>query len=146
MHKQRIALLVLALVGIGGTFLPWFTTLGESVNGTVGDGWMTLGLYVPAVLMALVGNWKRSWQGSGFLLFAVPSLLASAVGIFDIANFYIKRGSGGPESFVLLLTSIGWGLYVVAAAGIVLVGFAYALQGAVQRKSDVMRPLVAPPA
>ena len=122
MHRQRIALLVIALVGMIGTFLPWINVLGASCNGTVGDGWITLGLYAPVVLMALVGSWKKSWQGAWFIALAIPSLLASAVGVYDIANFYIKLGP------LAQLCTVGVGLYLVAAAGVALVFFALILQ------------------
>jgi hypothetical protein len=128
-------LLLIALLGMLGTFLPWMTLLGVSAaKGTDGDGSITLGLYVPAVLMAVVGDWKKSWQGSRFTLFTISALLASAVGTYDLVNFYRKRASGSLESEVLKLAHVGWGLYLVAAAGITLVVVAFVLQGPAQRR------------
>ena len=43
MHKQRMALMLAAAAGIVATFLPWATVMGMTINGTVGDGWITLG-------------------------------------------------------------------------------------------------------
>ena len=187
MHKQRIALFVIALLGIVGTFLPWYT-LGMdvpasgaqggqqvpdsllqalrsdleksgwtcsspptgglqarfTVSGTVGDGWITLGLYVPAVLMALIpgrGWWKKSWRGGWFFAYAIPSLLASAAGIYDWVNFYrAQPGLYSNPNFELvqklynasISLSVGPGLYLTAGAGVVLVILAFLLRGPAQ--------------
>jgi hypothetical protein len=149
MHKQRVALLVIALLGMTGTLLPWLTMpMGVSIRGTeTGNGRIALALFVPAVFMALVGNWKKSWQRGGpFLVFTLPSLLASAVAGLHIVNFYGQRASGSSDIELLQLASLGWGLYLVAAAGIALVVFASVLQGPAQRKSTALPAPVGPSA
>lgn len=206
MHKQRIALLLIAGVGIVGTFLTWIsmvvqidaptsgsqaetklleTQLQEmrtqlekdgwtcsssptggllahnSVPGSVGDGWISLGLYVPAVLLALIprrGWWAKGWRGGWFFAYAIPSLLASGVGIFELVNLHGRQAELSTkihtEPAIVFLEklfninidirmSIGPGLYVVTAAGIVLVMVAFLLRGPAQPAKTKLAATVA---
>ena len=135
MHKQRIAILLIAAVGMAGTFLPWLTFgslfEGVSIHGIFSGGLITLGLFAVAALIAVVGDRHRSWQGGGFIALTIPALLASALGIYQLVSVYMTRSSPArPDEYNLLaLAQPGVGLYLVAAAGIALVGTAFALQG-----------------
>jgi hypothetical protein len=135
MHKQRIAILLIAAAGMAGTFLPWLTFggifEGVSIHGIFGDGLITLGLFAVAAVLALVGDQRRSWQGGGFIAFTIPALLASALGIYHIVDLYVRRSSpaGSGEVNLFALANPGVGLYLVAAAGIALVAVGFALQG-----------------
>ena len=55
MHKQRLAIVIAAALGIVATFLPWVNIafLG-SVTGTNGDGWFTLILFIAALVIGLL--------------------------------------------------------------------------------------------
>ena len=135
MHKQRIAILLVAAAGMAGAFLPWLT-FGElfhgiSIDGPRGAAWITLGLFAMAAVLALVGDRRKSWRGGGFVALTIPALLASALGIYHIVDLYVKRPSSSPsgEINLLALANPGVGLYLVAAAGIALVATAFALQG-----------------
>jgi hypothetical protein len=132
MHKQRIAILLIAALGMGGAFLPWLTIAGASLSGGR-DGWITFGLFAVAAVTALVGDRRKSWQDGGFVAFTIPALLASAVAIYHIADLSLKRPSAPGQINLLALASPGVGLYLVAAAGIVLVATAFALQGPAPR-------------
>jgi hypothetical protein len=132
-HRQRIAILLIAAVGTAGTFLPWMTIAGASVGSPGNDGWITLGLFAAAAVTALAGDRRSSWRGGGFIAVAVPALLASAVGVYHFANLALRRPAPG-EINLLALASPGVGLYLVTAAGIVLVAAAFALQGPAPRR------------
>jgi hypothetical protein len=207
MHKQRIALLVIAGVGILGTFLTWISMVvrvdvptssseidklvreklqetrsdlerdgwscsssstggfqaRQLFSGTRGDGWISLGLYVPAVLLALVPGrrgWTRSWRGGWFFAYAVPALLASLVGIYHLVNVQGQQAAlsaqlhADPRIALLEVFKVGIdvqqigvgpGLYLVTAAGIVLVIGAFLLRGPAQPaavRSDAAIPVV----
>jgi hypothetical protein len=135
MHKQRIAILSTAVVGMAGTFLPWLTFgglfEGVSVRAPTGTGWLTLGLFAAAAAAALVGDRRQSWRGGGFIAVAVPALLASAVAGVAIANQYAGGPSPPVSGGVSLLAQAdpGVGLYLIAGAGVALVVAAFALQG-----------------
>jgi hypothetical protein len=135
MHKQRVAILFLALLGMASTFLPWITILGSSIPGTQANGWITFGLFTVAALCALVGDLRRSWQGGGFITFTIPALLASTFAIYEVAYIFLKRSSAPGQFNLLALGHPGVGLYLEAAAGILLVGAAFVLQGQAPRTS-----------
>lgn len=64
MHNQRFAIVVAAGVGMLATFLPWFyVPIIGSVSGTTGAaGWITLVLFIPAMVRALhSGRFATSW-------------------------------------------------------------------------------------
>jgi hypothetical protein len=144
MHKQRVAILMTAALGMGGTFLPWVTLLGSSASGTAGSGgWITFWLFAAAAVTALAGDRRRSWRGGGFVAFAIPALLASAVGIHHIVYLFMKPPPVPGQINLLALARPGWGLYLVAAAGIVLVGAAFALQGPALRPTAEAVPTTA---
>jgi hypothetical protein len=132
MHKQRIAILLIAGLGMAGTFLPWLTIAGAPLPRSGSDPWITFGLFAVAAIFSLVGVWRKSWRGGGFIAVVVPALLASAVGVYHIANLALKRPSPG-EINLFAAMSPGVGLYLVAAAGIALVVAAFALQGPARR-------------
>jgi hypothetical protein len=134
MHMQRIAILLIASGGMAGTFFPWLTIFGKPVSDGGRDGWISLGLFAVAAIPALVGNWRRSWRGGGFVSFAIPALLGSAIGIYHVVDLYLKRSAAPGQINLLAGASPGIGLYVVAASGIVLVIAAFALQGPARRQ------------
>jgi hypothetical protein len=140
MHQQRIAILLLAAAGMAGTFLPWLTLAGASVAPRGSDPWITFGLFAVAAATALVGDWRRSWRGGGFIAFAVPTLLASAVGIYHLADLWMKTSAAAGQPNLFALASPGVGLYLVAAAGIVLVTAALVLQGPAPRRAVEAAP------
>lgn len=121
MNKQRLAILIVAGLGVLATFLPWVKVpiLG-SVNGTQGDGWITLVLFAIAILISLSKDKTKAIEGGLLYAAILPGGLAGAIGLWKIIDFNSKMeelGVGG--------VSIGFGLYLVVLAGIALpiVGF-----------------------
>jgi hypothetical protein len=54
-HKQRLAILMAAGLGMVATFLPWwYVPIIGAISGTKGDGWLTLALFAPAVIATLL--------------------------------------------------------------------------------------------
>ena len=136
MHKQRMVVLICALLGMLGTFLPWVELpVFGSVRGTFTHGWLTLCLYAAAVSVALKGPSHDDISGAAFLGAAIPALIASAIGIWDIVGIKSGSNSGGGDPFAAAFGSmmqVGYGLYIVAAAGIVI-----AVAGKVMMESAV---------
>lgn len=131
MHKQRIALVSTAGVGMLGTFLPWVhLPLLGTISGTAGDGWITFGLYLPALILALVGTRSEPRTGAALWMSIIFGLLASAIGVWKIIDLNLSLGGGTNKiaQAMARATSVGIGLYVVAAAGIVLAVLALRLK------------------
>ena len=121
MNKQRMALLLAAIVGIAATFLPWATVLGMTIDGTVGDGWISLGLFAIIIILAVLGDRGLSLKGGQFIAVVVLALCATALGVYEIMNL---NKSGGEY------VQIGFGLYVLVAAGAACLLLPFLLRGA----------------
>ncbi|MCZ2222306.1 MAG: hypothetical protein LC122_01555 [Chitinophagales bacterium] len=138
MHKQRIAILIVAGIGALGTFLPWVhAPIVGSVPGSSGsDGWITFILFVITIGLCFVGNRTKTLK-LGFLVGAiVPSLLASIIAIIKIIDFNSKMSSADVDNpFAKAITQtvgIGIGLYLIVLAGIAVL-----VLGIILKKSDI---------
>ena len=109
MHKQRLALIVATLAGIAATFLPWATVMGMTINGTVGDGWISLIIFAIIAILTLLGNKNMPLKGGMLIAAIVMALLALVLGIYEIMNI----GKTGGD-----FVEIGFGLYILVAAAV----------------------------
>ena len=131
MHKQKIAILITGLIGGIGTFLPWAEVpfLG-TINGTEGDGWITLGLFAVPLILALTGQSQVSLKGTKLIIASVASFIAAIIGFIDLND--ITSLTGGNDMISQMMgdmVSVGSGLYVIIIAGIALPILAFALKG-----------------
>jgi hypothetical protein len=104
-------LLAVAVAIVGGAFLPWVSVLGFSVDGTRGDGRITMGtgllLGLAGVLIGL--HRGRLWVPSlGFAL----GLLVTITAVVDMGQGASLAGVPGAAA------SIGPGLYLTLGAGV----------------------------
>ena len=131
MHKQRIAILITAIIGGIGTFLPWAEVpfLG-SINGTEGDGWITLGLFAVPLILALIGKSEEPLKGPKLIGASIASFFAAIIGFIDLNDISGLSGSNDMISQMMGdMVSVGSGLYVIIIAGIALPILAFALKG-----------------
>ena len=131
MHKQKIAILITAIIGGIGTFLPWASVpfLG-TINGTEGDGWITLGLFAVPLILALTGKSEVSLKGTKLIFASIASFIAAIIGFIDLND--ITSLTGGDDMISQMMgdmVSVGSGLYVIIIAGIALPILAFALKG-----------------
>ncbi|HEX7463723.1 MAG TPA: hypothetical protein VF382_02360 [Actinomycetota bacterium] len=113
-----------------GSFLPWATIRSAvlsspgslSVNGTDGDGQITLVLALVIVGIGVVGlmGRPRFW-----LISLIAGCLAALVAVIDIID--VSRTAGEVES-AYLDASVGIGLWVVLAGAVVAVVGAWFLR------------------
>lgn len=119
MHKQRIIIIVIAALGMLATFLPWAKApFVGSVDGTNGDGWITLGLFAVALVMSLLGNRTQKIETKKMYVASIASIIAAAVGIWDIIDIKSRINDIGglfSNSF-----SVGYGLYLIVLAGLAI--------------------------
>lgn len=117
MHKQRLAVIIAAGVGVIATFLPWakvsFFGMSVSVNGTAGDGWISFGLCAAAGVMAFLGDDRNTPIESGKV--KVVAGLGAAVTLYMLLQFLVLIG--------ISYSSIGVYLALLAGVGILAVPF-----------------------
>ncbi|MBU1238673.1 hypothetical protein KKF84_00360 [Myxococcota bacterium] len=128
MHKQRIAVAALGIIGIIATFLPWVNVpiLGSISAAKAGD-WLTLVLYLPIVILAFIGDKKAPLLGKKRIGATILAVLASLIAIVKMSD--IKSVVGGEEAMKLLgdKITIGFGLYIAIGAGFVIAVVAFLL-------------------
>ncbi len=121
MNKQRFAIIIIALIGMIATFLPWYRVgqLGV-VAGTSALGWFTCLLFIVVIVLALLKNLREDMtMGISWSVTAI-SLLASFVVIWRMINVWfadegiLNLGGGLLGNQV----RIGYGAWIVVLAGI----------------------------
>lgn len=128
MEKKRKLIVIVAVAGMIGTFLPWASAFGFTVSGTEGDGWITLVLFAIGGAMALFSGSRTEPLTRGKLMVVwISAAIAAFLALYKI--FTVE----GP-------VKIGIGLWLIAIAGIVQVLHVLFLKG-----SPVEETIYAPP-
>jgi hypothetical protein len=133
MDKKRRLILIVSVVGMIGTFLPWASAFGFTVSGTEGDGWITLFLFAIGGALAFFAGDKAEPLGKGKLTGVwVPAALAAIIALRKI----FTKPAG---------ISIGIGLWLIAIAGIIQVVHILFLKGSSVEKAAYTPPSPPPP-
>jgi len=135
LNRQRFAVAVLAGGGMLATFMPWVhAPIVGSISGTAGDGWITLALFIPAMVLALRGQKLQPLMGNARLGAVIPAGLAGLIGFYKVIDFKsrmsgVDRNNPFAEAMAASV-QIGLGLYllIVAAAALVAVAWFLAKQ------------------
>ena len=120
MHKQRLVVLVLSVLGGIGSMGPWLTFLDTTLVGsTQVDGWGAVMLFGIVLITVLFGGFKTSFGIVKVITHAVLSGLAAFLGInaiYQITNNYNLSSEA---------LSMEWGLpvLVVCAVAIPVAGY-----------------------
>lgn len=57
MNRQRFAVLIVAIIGIIATFLPWYRIMEiGTVSGMSSSGWFTILMFIVTIILALCGK------------------------------------------------------------------------------------------
>jgi len=129
MNKQRLGILIVASLGALATFLPWVKApIIGTINGTKGDGWITLVLFAIPLIISLLNDKTQAIKGGLLVGAIIPSIIAGIVGVWKIIDFNSKMSDIGDNPFAQALgatVSIEIGLYLVVLAGFALPLIAY---------------------
>jgi hypothetical protein len=133
MNKQRMAIMLCALIAMFAVFMPWAHTIIpglKNLNGMHrllgGNGWYILFLFAIPFAVSLFGKHSTPLKKIPFYLATVPAVLASVAVLIEMIRF--KFGGW----LQVKIASLGFGLYAIVIAGTLLVVLAYVLRG----KSD----------
>jgi hypothetical protein len=152
LNPQRLAVAIAAAVGGIATFLPWATVpIMGTVDGTVGDGWITLGLFAGVAAAAFLGERSQQMTGWAQLGGGVMSTIAGGIGVAKILHFrqliQSMKGDAAPDSLEEAMkglmanaTRLGPGLYVLVAASVAAV-IAIVLLRSKRQEAAVAAPL-----
>jgi hypothetical protein len=125
-NRIRFALvLAFCAVGGAGSFLPWATLpIVGSINGMVGDGKVTLGIFGAAGLLALTAMFVRQ-NGFSVVLSSVLFVANAGIAVHKIMGFNEiinkAKGNASENAFAIAITgsmSVGIGLYVIVVAAV----------------------------
>ena len=125
LHGQRLFIVIVGAAGIISAFLPWVQApFVGSVSGIDGsDGWIVVGVFTLGLLVGLSGDRARALTGGARVGVFLAGLVGAGIALLKIANVYnIKEGAS--RSGLSGAISIGAGLWVMAAAGAMLLGAA----------------------
>lgn len=121
MSKQRKFVLISAVAGIIGMFLPWYTyyVFGSSgsINGMHGNGILAFISFAVAGVMAYLGNQTKNLASTSWII----TLICGAIATLIIGwNFMQFGGSGFGASM-----SLGIYLAFIAAIGVMAAAFLF---------------------
>ena len=106
--------LIGAILLIVGAFLPWGRTAIVDVTGLDGDGVITLGIGVVAIILLLIKK-VPLW------ITIILGVVALAIGIIDMRGMAAANTELGLEAGDEFAVSIGSGLYLTVVGGVGLI-------------------------
>lgn len=129
MNQQRLIILIISALGILATFMPWATVpIVGSINGSQGDGWITLILFAIGLIPIFLGDRANKLGKGGLFTTSCFSLLSAAFAVWKIVDFNVKMSEVTGDALfgdALSGISIGFGLYLVVVVGLAIPVFAF---------------------
>jgi hypothetical protein len=130
MNNQRMSILIVSVIGMIATFLPWVNApfIG-SINGTKGDGWFTLCFFLIPACISIFGDSNTPLKGVNLIASQIIGFICATIGIWKIVDFNSIMGNIDTSNrFVQAFsmgTSVGYGLYLLVIAGICLISIPF---------------------
>ena len=127
MNKQRLSIIIVSLIGMGSTFMPWVLMDDVSENGAHSSSWLTFAMFVLCIVFALLGKQENKMVLGQRLAVILCSLIAIGYAVLIIWGLKTQMDKVSqhplfrfsPEAQELLQhVIVGWGLYVLIGAGI----------------------------
>ena len=116
MNKQRFAVIIVALIGLIATFLPWYkiVQLG-TISGMSSSGWFTFIMFIIVIILALRKDLHEDLSMGISWSITICSLLASFVVLWKIIDVWFAQEGmfslgGGMEGILGSQVSIEPGL------------------------------------
>jgi hypothetical protein len=132
-HRQRIAIAAASAIGAIATFLPWayVPILGSVLGSASPEGWISLILFAPSFIVAFAGNSRVPLSGPVRVISTVTAGLASACGIWTIADFEMQARnpaeSDSLKTAFMMVSQMGPGVYLCIACGLAVILLAWSL-------------------
>jgi hypothetical protein len=107
-HKQKLLMLVAASLGAFSSFLPWVSGIVTAIGVQGPDGWLSMGLFAPAIVLAVKAPRHLPMVGGERLAAVICAGLAGLVAFWKITSLN--------NPFV----GIGIGLYLIVAMAVTI--------------------------
>jgi hypothetical protein len=119
MNKQRIFVIILALVGAASLYLPWVTSAKGSVDGTLfpKTGWIIPALFIITIIISFLGDRKSDIKGLLFYLVTILPLTTAGIAISNILTINSQMTSHHGNANIF---EIGIGLYTIIVIGLLI--------------------------
>lgn len=124
MNKQRFAVIIVAIIGIIATFLPWYRIAQVgTVSGLSSSGWFTFLMFLIVIILTLRKNLHEDMSMGMAWSITIFSLLASFVVLWRMIDvWFAKEGmfslGGGMQGIMGSQVAVGYGAWIVVIAGI----------------------------
>ena len=123
MNKQRFAVIIVALIGLIATFLPWYkiVQLG-TISGMSSSGWFTFIMFIIVIILALRKDLHEDLSMGISWSITICSLLASFVVLWKIIDVWFAQEGmfslgGGMEGILGSQVIIAYGAGLLLSPG-----------------------------
>lgn len=124
MNKQRFAVIIVAIIGLIATFLPWYSIEGfGTLSGMSSSGWFTFIMFLIVIVLALRKNLHEDMSMGISWSVTIFSLLASFVVLWRMIDvWFAKEGmfslGGGMDGILGKQVTVGYGAWIIVIVGI----------------------------
>lgn len=131
MNKQRFAVIIVAIIGLIATFLPWYRIMRVgNLSGMSSSGWFTFVMFVVVIILALRKNLQENLSMGISWSMTICSLLASFVVLWRMIDVWFAREGmfslgGNMDGIPGSQVAVGYGAWIVVIAGICVPLVAY---------------------
>lgn len=131
MNRQRFAVIIVAIIGMIATFLPWYKIVEVgTISGMSSSGWFTFIMFVIVIILALRKNMQEDMSMGISWSVTIFSLLASFVVLWRMIDvWFAKEGmfslGGNMDNIMGSQVTVGYGAWIVVIAGICIPFVAY---------------------
>ncbi len=146
MNKQRIAILIVSLIGALATFMPWASIpVFGSINGTHSPiGKVSLVLFIIPMIMCFLGNLTNEFKKTSIYIILTTSIFVFLLDLIQLVSHNLKNQNNTPlDQLLAEVVSIGFGLYIAIIAGAMLPIFLFLLKSKQQpipkKKSSIKK-------
>ena len=124
MNRQRFAVLIVAIIGIIATFLPWYRIMEVgTILGMSSSGWFTILMFIVTIILAVRKNLHEDMTMGVSWCITICSLLASFAVLWKMIDiWFAKEGmfslGGNMYGIMGSQVKVEYGAWLVVIAGI----------------------------
>jgi surface polysaccharide O-acyltransferase-like enzyme len=145
MNKQRLSIIIVSLLGMASTFMPWVSVDGVTENGAHSSSWITFAMFILCIVFALLGKQEKQMILGQRIAVILCSLIAIGYAVLIIwgLNTQMDKVSQhplfrfSPEAQEMLQhVVVGWGLYVLITAGLLIILLCMVFRKTIESKTE----------